>query len=391
MKFNHYNIWGNTLLVLISIKMILSFGLIEGFSYDYSQQNKTIDFLIILSCIAPIAANIEFAILNYFRILTSLFLFGVIVLASSMYNNSNVGEGIVRLVKLTQPFLVYLSLIIVVNKSSFKIENWAKIIIGLSILLATVGLFFLPSVKIGYDFRAPAFFSNLHTSAYVLSGAFLISYSLFNRKKVTFKYMLIISLLTWFFIFQEWQVRTAMVSLVAFFMTILYRKGGAHRVLLLAAALTSMLLPVFFVAVGLLHLPNFHKVMLFSSGRLSMWSEKLTMFFDANIFQKLIGRGPGADYIVSEIWWWDTKNSHNDYLLVLTDYGLSGLVVFIIFLTGIYFHGKDSTVGIGISVFIVISSALSNGPIFRPLASLLMMLALVICNSYPQKSVRDVN
>jgi O-antigen ligase len=90
--------------------------------------------------------------------------------------------------------------------------------------------------------------------------------------------------------------------------------------------------------------------------------------------------------MTSSIWWWDEKNSHNDFLTIVVERGLIGLLLFLIFLYLAF--AKRSSQAIAIGCAIVITGAVSNGLLHRPLPMWLPLLALAVSRPTGDMAVR---
>ncbi len=98
------------------------------------------------------------------------------------------------------------------------------------------------------------------------------------------------------------------------------------------------------------------------------------MTLDSSV--KNFGHGEGSDWIVSEVWWWSAKDSHNDFIRLLNQQGLLGLGGVLLVLA-VWARIFPPGVAAPLLAALVASTAFSNGIMFRPQASLLMPLALV--------------
>jgi O-antigen ligase len=79
----------------------------------------------------------------------------------------------------------------------------------------------------------------------------------------------------------------------------------------------------------------------------------------------LFGHGEGSDWIVSEVWWWSAKDSHNDFIRLLNQQGLVGLGLVLAMLVtwaGVFPPG----VAAPLLAALAASTAFSNGIMFRP-------------------------
>jgi hypothetical protein len=113
-----------------------------------------------------------------------------------------------------------------------------------------------------------------------------------------------------------------------------------------------------------------------SSGRVSMWAEKMDILANSSLLEWLFGHGEGSDWIVSEVWWWSAKDSHNDFIRLLNQQGVIGLGC-VLGLLAVWARLFPPGVAAPLLAALVASTAFSNGIMFRPQAGLLMPLALL--------------
>lgn len=112
------------------------------------------------------------------------------------------------------------------------------------------------------------------------------------------------------------------------------------------------------------------------SGRVGTWLGRIDLLSQRNIPTLLFGSGPGSDKFFSEIWWWEKKDSHNDFLTVIIESGFVGLLAVLLFLF-LLFHrlGRD---GIPLIFLLLSSSSLSNALLQRPIIATLFWLAVAL-------------
>lgn len=112
------------------------------------------------------------------------------------------------------------------------------------------------------------------------------------------------------------------------------------------------------------------------SGRIGTWLGRIDLLSRRNIPTMLFGSGPGSDSFVSEIWWWEKKNSHNDFLTIVVESGFVGLLAILLFLF-LLFHrlGRD---GIPLIFLLLSASSVSNALLQRPIIATLFWLAVAL-------------
>jgi len=109
------------------------------------------------------------------------------------------------------------------------------------------------------------------------------------------------------------------------------------------------------------------------SGRLGTWAERLQTFSARDVVTKLIGTGPYSDIQISSVWWWSAKNAHNDLLTLLMEFGLFGVVVYVIIVRGLLTKFKGESFGLVLAF--MFGSLTSNAFLSRPIITILMILA----------------
>jgi hypothetical protein len=107
-----------------------------------------------------------------------------------------------------------------------------------------------------------------------------------------------------------------------------------------------------------------------------MWLQKIDILANSSLSEWLFGHGEGSDWIVSEVWWWSAKDSHNDFIRLLNQQGLVGLGA-VLAVLAVWARSFPPGVAAPLLAALVASTAFSNGIMFRPQAGLIMPLALV--------------
>ena len=118
-----------------------------------------------------------------------------------------------------------------------------------------------------------------------------------------------------------------------------------------------------------------------SSGRTSVYEERLDLIVGRPAMELLFGTGPGSELLPSTVWWWEAKNSHNDFIDLTIQIGLVGLVLFVSLLA-VTWRVLDET-RMPLFVMFVVSSLFSNGLLARPIVAMLFLaFALVPSNPH---------
>jgi O-antigen ligase len=118
----------------------------------------------------------------------------------------------------------------------------------------------------------------------------------------------------------------------------------------------------------------------FSSGRTSVYAERIDLISARPLATLLFGTGAGTDLVVSSAWWWDAKNSHNDFLSVLYERGLLGFLSLLAVFWSLIFISSKTT---PLALAIFSASIISNGLLARPLAFFIYALIVSL-------SLRDI-
>ena len=112
-----------------------------------------------------------------------------------------------------------------------------------------------------------------------------------------------------------WGVRTILISFLLFH--ILYylsiKNIGNPFSNFLKIFITLLVLIVILLQTNII---SFDNIDLVSSGRISMYYEKFSLIRNFSITEVLLGKGFGSDLIFTDVWWWDTKGSHNDFITI---------------------------------------------------------------------------
>lgn len=117
-----------------------------------------------------------------------------------------------------------------------------------------------------------------------------------------------------------------------------------------------------------------------SSGRTSVYEERLDLIAGRPAPELLFGTGPGSELLPSTVWWWEAKNSHNDFIDLTIQIGLVGLVLFVLLLATTARVLDEARVPL--YVMFVTSSLFSNGLLARPIVAILFLaFALIPQNS----------
>ena len=243
-----------------------------------------------------------------------------------------------------------------------------------------------PMVSLGGKIRLQPFTggSGFHASGYVATLCAMLLLEMLRTNAVP-------KLAGWFFLtialalMIGFQVRTTWVLYIIFLATVLIQWIGPQirgRQLLFIAMTQFVIAFIAFTFVFLVSLDNFSNLDTLSSGRLENYIERLNLLSSRDILAVLFGTGPGSDWLVTDIWWWAGKDSHNDFIHVLLEGGIVALIALVVFIASIAkFHGAASFPYL---FALVSSSAISNALLERPAIIPLFFLALALRLSYEE-------
>lgn len=170
-----------------------------------------------------------------------------------------------------------------------------------------------------------------------------------------------------------------------FALFILIRYGGRDELLLVGAYFATLgyfrfrgvpavrwsppILLVLFVMASAVALNFGHNVQSWGSGRIGVWQYRLGLIWNRNLLTFLFGGGLRADSIWTPQWsTLGDQPAHNDFLHIMMDTGLLGLIATIVFLAGLLMRLPGSSKSIVIAL--VVSSFFSNAHFQSPLLAM---------------------
>lgn len=176
---------------------------------------------------------------------------------------------------------------------------------------------------------------------------------------------------------------------ILFASVILIRYGGRGEELLVAAYFAALayfrfrgvpairwsppILFVLFVIASALALTFGHNVQAWGSGRIGVWQYRVELIWERDLLTFLFGGGLHADRIWNPQWWYfEDSTAHNDYLHIIMETGLLGLVAIIVFIAALFMRLPGSSKSVLIAV--AISSFFSNGHFQSPLVAFNLMI-----------------
>lgn len=370
-----------TLIGFIVVKLLFATFLKDA--TDEEAQNGSyvfvytlMDFFIIILIVISIFQYGNSKFLSKFLILSLLIM--IPRLFTDYYYGAGIVESISSCLKLLSPIWVFLT-----AKSLYISAKRIKhTLIGITLIVLTLSVFafffFPPSTNRGdNNVYWPVYFSGLHTQAYVLLAVFMFLFLFFLSEKGKLS-LVVLGFAIFYVLFFGYNVRTSLLSFITFIsilgMHLIKNKQSKYYISLIVPLLGIILLFVILVSLDV-------DWVTFSSGRLSMYGTKYDEIVSRGFWSSIFGTGSGSDLIVSDIWWWDKKGSHNDYLTFLIEGGVIFLLSVILLLIQL-FKSVRSPYSYCILCAYCISSLISNGYLLRPLPAYILMLTVVWSEQY---------
>lgn len=296
---------------------------------------------------------------------------------TAILSNSTLYDSINYNLKLFSPILFYCSLMIYAENNYMSLKKTflkiAFFCLGLSCLAL---LFFNPSQNRLVDYL-PIYFSGIHTHSYILVYLF-VGISFIISKKYNLNYLIAFFTITLAFLFFGYNVRTSIIVYLIYIFTSIYLKSNiSTKAFFIQVLFFTITAGIIFAFVFF----EFSIVNDFSSGRLTMYKEKMNLIYQNTTIEFLFGRGPGSDLITTEEWWWAAKGSHSDIITYLIE---NGVLYYIVFLSTIFLLAyKKIKIITGALIFgAVISSTISNGVFTRPIVGYVFFLTIALINNY---------
>lgn len=386
MKINIDKFFFNSLIVLITLKLLLSYLTVElgwwqrdltpnliKFNPLHLPENitKVLEYMIIPILIMFIVKNYR-----YLSNLKRLIYIGVLMclfnIFTGFYNGINLIKSLEYTLKLMSPILLFICIVIQYDKYRFDIKKLTKNLLIFCAVLTLIGYLIFDRSYNHDEFWLPIYFASVHTHSYVLVIIGMgFSYFLYqNQKYLSF---LIFVFLYLVFLYFGHRIRTPMIF---FLIYIVFVSASIHNFFKVVWIKLLFFIPI--LAVLFIFVKQDVNLNEFSSGRLVMYEAKYEMLKDYNAIEYLLGRGKGSDFITTDYWLYDEKNSHNDLLTFLVENGVIYLLLFLSLLFSLMtLNGrKINLVFSGIILGYLAASTLSNGLTIRPIASYLLFIVL---------------
>lgn len=342
-----------------------------------SLYNRLADVLLLGVLLAGLLTYAD-AILQRAPLMLAVVPFGLAsFLTTELLSGLNFSTAVFEYLKIVTPALMSVLLLRLFEREPALAIRLMKATLALIWGLVIVALIFLPpSLNRGGELFWPVYFASLHTSSYLVVVCAALSLYLFEAGELGRRTLIGLLVFSVVLVFHGWGVRTSMVAALAFGIVVLIQRTRLAPValfVLLVVGLAAAFVPLLF---GLIHLPSWDEMVELTSGRFSMWLQKIDILANSSLSEWLFGHGEGSDWIVSEVWWWSAKDSHNDFIRLLNQQGLVGLGA-VLAVLAVWARSFPPGVAAPLLAALVASTAFSNGIMFRPQAGLIMPLALV--------------
>lgn len=269
--------------------------------------------------------------------------------------------------------------------------NELFLVVGVFFVIALFQAYFFDPLVRGTTRLAP--FNGgpegLHPSAYAIL-AFLAFFAMVHRRLTpSLKWLNIAAFVVGLVTIEVYGVRTAelaffvaAVTVVIFAVGLYYGMPLGNIVLIFAAYIFPAIIAILLYLV--FSVDDFSRELVaYSSGRTVAYQERLSMFWNRSLFEQLIGGGAGSDYVTGiDSWRSSTKDSHNDFLSFLLEYGVLGFLVFSCWCLSMMLSSR-SVRELAVVAGMVVASFVSNGVLLRPTLFILFALAIVVSRTAP--------
>lgn len=369
-------VYVNIALFALCMKLLISpwaTGVYETASVNSIAQ--LFDILILCSVLIYIPFTLRtFSFLYVVALISGL----TFCLSTMIYTDESLVRAITAHLRVYLPLMLFPMLASYFSKDFSLASLIAKRLCLYIAVLTIAGLVLLPDSGNRLELWLPSYFGGLHTTAYVALSVFFILYVLHISHQVSLRLLTLCGLAILVTISVGWGVRTATGAGLIFLGLLL-----SNRMRLGESSLFESLLPLLgvvllFIAAFVVATPEFE---LFTSGRTSMYMEKVEQLGNNEPLAWLIGNGAGSDLIITEIWWWEEKGAHSDVLTFLVEGGVIYLGLALATFAYLYRMFAQSGVRFIILAF-MFTITFSNGLITRPLPAYVFYVSLALAFAY---------
>ena len=347
---------------LINLVLLLwPISVFQGVVFD-SNESITLKMLIyIASVVVILLSRIENKI--------ALFLFSIVTLVPTIIYREDILD-------LNYAILFIIPFVMCnVRLTTFKIMKYLPYYYAAIFLFLSLYVLFLPAVIYAGRGSIHLLLSGPHSSVYAVLILFVALIYLWSRgaqrnsKNILYFFWILAIILTF-----GYQVRTAILGVSVSFMWYQYYEFQFNRYIRQAVFWFLMILTVL-ASMSLLSFES-GEVNEFSSGRVMVLLERVEMIARFGLREYMVGGGFGADILITDQWWWEAKASHNDFVSLIFNGG------FVLFLTVLFILTRlmksASNMQKAMLIFLIISSMLSTGLLFRPMYFLLFSMIFML-------------
>ncbi|WP_199482744.1 hypothetical protein [Vibrio owensii] len=314
---------------------------------------------------------------------TFIVLLVAFTLSTVIYTEQSAFTALVFHLKVYLPILFFAMLASYFDQEKEFAIKICRLIMVVTVLLIVIGVIILPDSNNRLNIWWPSYFGGLHTTSYAAVAVFFIAYSLYLCEKMTLIKLCFVGGVVFYSILLGWGVRTASLSIIIFFISVALNSLSINERKVLYIIFPVLILIVLFFIVFFLGTDSFDSL---TSGRISMYEEKIIQLSENSLLSWFIGNGSGSDLIETDIWWWAAKGAHSDLITFLVEGGLVYFICTLFVMYKLYSNFERSN-----SRFIIIAllftSTFSNGYLVRPLAAYLLFFSLALSFAMRTKKV----
>ncbi|WP_428849961.1 hypothetical protein [Paucihalobacter sp.] len=385
LKVNLFKLHFNVIVVLLVVKLLFSYLLVRlsyfqrhlksnSESYNFlgvpTELSNSIEYLLLPVLILFVFFYRKWAKFSV-RIILFLVIMAVLNIITGLINDVSFLGSLTFTLKIFSPILLFCSLVIYHNKTDLDLKKLLIRFFKLCIFLTIIAIFqFNPTFNRLTNYL-PVYFDSIHTHNYILVSIFIgVSYFIYRNNK---SYQLILFFaISFAFLLIGYNVRTALIMYLIYIIAMLFLVSDLFKYLLVKLAIFVPL----FIILGFFVKSEVDLTEV-SSGRTTMYADKVEQLSTYNLKDWLFGRGYGSDLIYTDVWWWDKKGAHSDFITFVVENGVIYLLIFIV----LFMYLISLTKKINIIYTITILSALfsgiiSNGVLVRPLANYVLFMVL---------------
>lgn len=314
---------------------------------------------------------------------TFLLLLVTFILSTAIYTKQPLFTALAFHLKVYLPILFFAMLASYFDQEKELAIKICKFIMGVTVLLLVIGLVTLPDSNNRLSIWWPSYFSGLHTTAYAAISVFFIAYSLYLCQKITLIQLFLVGGVVIYSVLLGWGVRTASLAIIIFIVLVTLNNFSINERKMLYIFFPVLIVSILFIIVLFSGTDYFNML---TSGRISMYQEKVIQLSENSFLSWIIGNGSGSDLIETDIWWWAAKGAHSDLLTFVVEGGMIYLLCTLFVMFKIYsnFEGSNSKF---IVIAILFTSIFSNGYLVRPLAAYLVFFSLALIFATNPKKV----